>query len=119
MHNVIPMVPVNATEEETWATAEAITIAISKNSPLRESLNITLHNGHHIGKMIRSIKTGFNSPSLAPEIVLHGKWLQKAGFEPNNKLWVLPFSELLIVIPQGLNIKPIKTIRPVRCNSTR
>lgn len=102
MNNVIP------TEDETWAAAEAIALAIGRNSPLRESLNIIRHNGHHIGKMIRSIKTGWqcqlqnNSHSMAPEIVLCGKWLQKAGFEPNNKIWVLPFSELLIVIPQTL-----------------
>jgi hypothetical protein len=97
MNNVIP------TEDDIWAAAEAIANTVGRNSPLRESLNTIRHNGHHIGKMIRSIKTGWQYQ--LPEIVLCGKWLQKAGFEPNNKIWVLPFSELLIVIPQDQNKK--------------
>jgi len=100
--------PLSATEEETWAAAEVIATALTPDSPLREALQTIRYNGHYIGKMIRSIKIGTQyqesdkSHSIVPEFVLCGKWLQQKGFEPASKIWVLPFSELLIVIPQGL-----------------
>lgn len=48
----------------------------------------------------------YNPTTIVPEILLRGKWLQRTGFDPGDKLWVLPFSELLIVIPQGPTITP-------------
>jgi len=99
--------PLSATEEETWAAAEVIMNATASDSPLRESLQTIRYNGHYISKMIRSIKIGTQyqesgkSLSIVPEIVLCGKWLQHKGFDPASRIWVLPFSELLIVIPQG------------------
>jgi hypothetical protein len=106
MNNVIHIAPPSATEDETWAAAEVIVKAVALDSPLCEALQTIRYNGHHIGKMIRSIKTGWQcqvhdtSDTIVPEIVLCGKWLQQKGFDPGNKIWVLPFSELLIVIPQ-------------------
>lgn len=106
MNNKIPVAPLGTTEYETWAAANVIMQSVAPNSPLRESLNIIRYNGHHIGKMIRSIKTSWQcqvhhkNHSTVPEIVLSGKWLQHKGFNPGNKIWVLPFSEVLIVIPQ-------------------
>lgn len=100
--------PISATEEETWTAAEYIMKAMASEGPLREALNIIRHNGHFIKKNIRSIKTqwhcqvhDYNPTTIVPEILLRGKWLQRTGFEPGDKLWVLPFSELLIIIPQG------------------
>ena len=99
--------PVSATEDETWAAAEVIVKAVASDSPLYEALQTIRYNGHYIGKMIRSIKIGLQyqasgkNPSIVPEIVLCGNWLQQKDFDTGNKIWVLPFSELLIVIPQG------------------
>lgn len=99
--------PLNATQEDTWAAAEVIATALTSDSLLREALQTIRYNGHYIGKMIRSIKIGIQyqdsgkSMSIVPEIVLCGKWLQHKRFEPGSKIWALPFSELLIVIPQG------------------
>lgn len=99
--------PIRATEEETWAAAEVIIRATASEGPLRESLNIIRHNGHFIKKNLRSIKTHWrcqlqdDNPTIVPEILLRGKWLQRTGFEPEDKIWVIPFSELLIIIPQG------------------
>jgi hypothetical protein len=99
--------PVSATEEETWAATENIIRIMENSGPLRDSLNIIRYNGFYLKKNIRSIKTHWrchiqnDNPAIVPEILLHGKWLQRTGFEPGDKIWVLPFSELLIVIPQG------------------
>ncbi len=51
----------------------------------------------------KSLAVNFNSTYTfpKPEEPSFGKWLQQKGFEPDNKIWVLPFSELLIIIPQG------------------
>ncbi|OQP61573.1 hypothetical protein [Niastella populi] len=96
--------PVSATEEETWAAAEGIARIAGSNSPFRHSLNIISNNGHYIKEMIRSIKTGWahdhKPTTVIPEITLCGKWLQRTGFNPDDRIWVLPLSELLIVIPQ-------------------
>jgi hypothetical protein len=82
--------------------------ALAQNGLLRESLNIIRYNGLHIKKNIRTItikehcqKQGDNPFFLTSEIILRGKWLQRVGFEPREKIWVLPFAEVLIVIPQG------------------
>lgn len=99
--------PISVTEEETWEAAEVIIRATASKGPLRKSLNIIRHNGHFLKQNIRSIKTHWHcqlqgdNPSIVPEILLRGKWLQRAGFEPGDKIWVIPFSELLILIPQG------------------
>jgi hypothetical protein len=99
--------PLSATEDETWAAVEVIMKAVASDSPLFKALQTIRYNGFYISKMIRSIKIGSHyqasgkSPSIVPEIVLCGKWLQHKGFSPGNQIWVLPFSELLIVIPQG------------------
>jgi hypothetical protein len=76
--------------------------------PLFNSLNIIRYNGFHIKRNIRSVtikehrqKQKDNPFSITSEIVLRGKWLQCVGFEPGGKVWVLPFSEALIIIPQG------------------
>jgi hypothetical protein len=102
------LIPAIVTEDETWAAAEHIMKAMS-NTNLRDSLNIIRHNGYYIKKTIRSIKTkeqfqiNDHKPcpcTIVPEIVLRGKWLQRVGFEPGNMTWVLPFEDLLIIIPQ-------------------
>ena len=99
--------PVRATEEETWEAAENIMRIIDNSGPLYEALNIIRYNGFYLKKNLRSIKTHWrcqlqaDNPAIVPEISLHGKWLQRTGFEPGDKIWVLPFSELLIVIPRG------------------
>ena len=105
--------PVSATAEETWAAAECIMRALAQRGPLRESLNIIRYNGFHIKRNLRSItikehcqKQGNNPFSITSEIILRGKWLQQVGFEPGEKIWVLPFAEVLIVIPQGPNGSP-------------
>ena len=103
----IVFAPVRASEEETWAAAENIMRIIDNSGPLHEALNIIRYNGFYLKKNLRSIKTYWHcqiqndNPAIVPEISLHGKWLQRAGFERGDKLWVLPFSELLIIIPQG------------------
>lgn len=98
---------ISATEEETWAAAEEIVRITGSNNPLRHSLNIISFNGHYIKTMIRSINTGWlyraydhNPTTVVPQITLCGKWLQRTGFNPDDRIWVLPLSELLIVIPQ-------------------
>ena len=99
--------PVSATEEETWEAAENILRIIDNSGPLHEALNIIRYNGFFLKKNLRSIKTHWrcqlqaDNPSVVPEILLRGKWPQQKGFEPENKIWVFPFSELLIIIPQG------------------
>lgn len=101
--------PVRATEEETWEAAENIIRIIDNNGPMHEALNIIRYNGFYLKKNLRSIKTNWrcqiqnDNPIIVPEISLHGKWLQRKGFESGDKIWVLPFSELLIIIPQGAN----------------
>lgn len=97
----------SAIEEETWAAAEDIVRITGSNSRLRHSLNIISHNGHYIKTMIRSINTGwqcraydYKPTTVVPQISLCGKWLQRTGFNPDDRIWVLPLSELLIVIPQ-------------------
>jgi hypothetical protein len=99
--------PVCATKEETWVAAENIMRIIDNSGPLYKALNIIRYNGFYIKKNLRSIKTHWHcqiqhdNPVIVPEISLHGKWLQQKGFERGDKIWVLPFSELLIIIPQG------------------
>ncbi|HEX6428553.1 MAG TPA: hypothetical protein VF008_12740 [Niastella sp.] len=84
---------------------------IDNSGPMHEALNIIRYNRFYLKKNLRSIKTHWrcqlqgDNPVITPEISLHGKWLQRAGFEPGDKIWVLPFSELLIVIPQGAKMK--------------
>ncbi|OQP50550.1 hypothetical protein A4H97_01540 [Niastella yeongjuensis] len=102
-------VPLLATEDETWEAAEFIMKSIS-NGSVRDSLHIIRHNGYYLKKIIRSIKINerfqsndAHSPcpcTIVPEILLRGKWLQRTGFQPGNMVWVLPFADLLIVIPQ-------------------
>ncbi|MCS3798330.1 SymE family type I addiction module toxin [Niastella sp. OAS944] len=99
--------PISATEDETWAAVEVIVKAVASDSPLCKALQTIRYNGYYISKMIRGIKIGTHfqasgkSHSTVPEILISGKWLQQKGFNPGNKIWVLPFSEMLIVIPQG------------------
>lgn len=84
--------PVLVTEDEVWEAAEYIMKAMA-NTRLRDSLDIIRHNGTHIKRNLRSFK-------IKEQLLLRGKWLQKAGFQPGNRVWVLPFEDLLIVIPQ-------------------
>lgn len=105
--------PVLVTEDEAWEAVEHIMKAMS-NTGLRDSLNIIRNNGFYLKKIIRSIKIKEHfqvndaSPcpcTIVPEILLRGKWLQRTGFEPGSMVWVLPFTDLLIVIPQGAEQK--------------
>jgi hypothetical protein len=105
------LAPLSATSEETWAAFDYISRTMI-NTNLRHSLNIIKHNGFHTKSIIRSIKIKehcliqASTPySIVPEILLRGKWLQKAGYHPDNSVWVLPFRESLIVIPQEVKSK--------------
>ncbi|OQP67183.1 hypothetical protein A3860_02140 [Niastella vici] len=91
--------PQGATAVETWEAVEYIIRSLAQG-PFLNSLNIIHYNGFHIKRNLRSIKIKEYCPEQV-EIILRGKWLQRVGFEPGGKIWVLPFSDALIIIPQG------------------
>jgi hypothetical protein len=94
-------------EEDVQAAANHIR-AIVEGGAVRESLNIISENGFYLNKQIRNLKMHRRyrehqnrCTTIVPEILLKGNWLQRAGFEPGEYAWVLPFEGLLIIIPEA------------------
>lgn len=101
--------PLLITEDEVWEAVEHIMKTI-KNTSFRDSLNIIRHNGFYLKKAVRSVKIKEHSQvidavpytcTIVPKMSLRGKWLQRSGFRRGNKVWVLPFTDLIIIIPRG------------------
>jgi hypothetical protein len=111
--NELLISPVSHTKEHTLAAADYLKQAMAKGGPLRDSLNIIRYNGCYLNKQIRSIKIHCRHrlhldlpATTVPEILLQGNWVHRKGFEPGKPIWVLPFHELLIIIPQGHSLAP-------------
>jgi hypothetical protein len=99
--------PVCATHEETLEAALEIMKATDPKSRIGQLLNIIRYNGHHIKNNIRSIhirqtyQRNNQRNKIVPQITMQGQWLHIAGFEPGNRVWVIPFPDVLIAVPQG------------------
>ena len=111
--NELLVSPVSHIKEHTLAAADYVKQVMAKGGPLRDSLNTIRYNGCYLNKQIRSIKIHCRyrehlklPGTTVPEISLQGNWVHRKGFEPGELIWVLPFHELLIIIPQGHSPAP-------------
>jgi hypothetical protein len=54
-------------------------------------------------EFVRETKTGYSDNcgayTISPKLLLLGKWLYEAGFECNEKVFIIPFNGMLIIIP--------------------